>query len=222
MHVNTGYLDAALPVVRHHVEVFGRALDAGVDAIVAPSGSCVGCVRHQHAMVARRARRRGAGARGRAGRRADLRALRAARRRARGDRRRRLLPAPRHLPPDVPLAADAARRRQAAAAAARGARAGPRGAARRRGLLRVRRHVRGEERRDLDGDAGRQDGERALDSTAEVCTAGDSSCLMHIGGGLSRLRSGRADGAPGRDPGQYRLRRPLGRRGRSTPRRSAA
>jgi L-lactate dehydrogenase complex protein LldE len=23
-----------------------------------------------------------------------------------------------------------------------------------------------------------------------VCTAGDSSCLMHIGGGLSRLRSG--------------------------------
>jgi L-lactate dehydrogenase complex protein LldE len=26
-------------------------------------------------------------------------------------------------------------------------------------------------------------------SRAEVCTAGDSSCLMHIGGGLSRLRS---------------------------------
>jgi L-lactate dehydrogenase complex protein LldE len=25
---------------------------------------------------------------------------------------------------------------------------------------------------------------------AEVCTAGDSSCLMHIGGGLSRQRSG--------------------------------
>jgi len=23
-----------------------------------------------------------------------------------------------------------------------------------------------------------------------VCTAGDSSCLMHIGGGLSRLRAG--------------------------------
>ena len=29
-----------------------------------------------------------------------------------------------------------------------------------------------------------------LSSRAEVCTAGDSSCLMHIGGGLSRLRSG--------------------------------
>ena len=25
---------------------------------------------------------------------------------------------------------------------------------------------------------------------ADVCTAGDSSCLMHIGGGLSRLRTG--------------------------------
>jgi L-lactate dehydrogenase complex protein LldE len=25
---------------------------------------------------------------------------------------------------------------------------------------------------------------------AEVCTAGDSSCLMHIGGGLSRMRTG--------------------------------
>jgi L-lactate dehydrogenase complex protein LldE len=25
---------------------------------------------------------------------------------------------------------------------------------------------------------------------AEVCTAGDSSCLMHIDGGLSRLRAG--------------------------------
>jgi L-lactate dehydrogenase complex protein LldE len=29
-----------------------------------------------------------------------------------------------------------------------------------------------------------------VQTRAEVCTAGDSSCLMHIGGGLSRLRSG--------------------------------
>jgi L-lactate dehydrogenase complex protein LldE len=29
-----------------------------------------------------------------------------------------------------------------------------------------------------------------LDTRAEVCTAGDSSCLMHIGGGLSRQRAG--------------------------------
>jgi L-lactate dehydrogenase complex protein LldE len=29
-----------------------------------------------------------------------------------------------------------------------------------------------------------------LDTGAEVCSAGDNSCLMHIGGGLSRLRTG--------------------------------
>lgn len=29
-----------------------------------------------------------------------------------------------------------------------------------------------------------------LDTGAEACTAGDNSCLMHIGGGLHRLRSG--------------------------------
>src|SRR6185312_6182463 len=29
-----------------------------------------------------------------------------------------------------------------------------------------------------------------LDTGADVCTAGDTSCLMHIGGGLSRLRTG--------------------------------
>lgn len=50
MHVNTGYLREAVPLVRNHVDAF-----TGFDAIVAPSGSCVGSVRHQHAMVARRA-----------------------------------------------------------------------------------------------------------------------------------------------------------------------
>ena len=29
-----------------------------------------------------------------------------------------------------------------------------------------------------------------MDTRAELCTAGDNSCLMHIGGGLSRLQSG--------------------------------
>lgn len=51
MHVNTGYLKEAVPVVRHHVEVFEAAT---FDVAVAPSGSCVGSVRHQQAMVARR------------------------------------------------------------------------------------------------------------------------------------------------------------------------
>jgi L-lactate dehydrogenase complex protein LldE len=48
--VNTGYLDEAVPVVRTFVDAF-----SGYDAIVTPSGSCAGSVRHQHPIVARRA-----------------------------------------------------------------------------------------------------------------------------------------------------------------------
>ena len=47
--VNTGYVDEAVPVVRTFVEAF-----AGYDAVVTPSGSCAGSARHQHALVARR------------------------------------------------------------------------------------------------------------------------------------------------------------------------
>jgi L-lactate dehydrogenase complex protein LldE len=47
--VNTGYLDEAVPVVRNYLDSF-----AGYDAIVTPSGSCAGSARHQHALVARR------------------------------------------------------------------------------------------------------------------------------------------------------------------------
>ena len=47
--VNTGYLDEAVPVVRTFVDAF-----AGYDAIVTPSGSCAGSARHQHGIVARR------------------------------------------------------------------------------------------------------------------------------------------------------------------------
>lgn len=50
MHTNTGYADDAIPLARHFAEVF-----EGYDAIVAPSGSCVGSVRHQHAALAARA-----------------------------------------------------------------------------------------------------------------------------------------------------------------------
>jgi L-lactate dehydrogenase complex protein LldE len=49
MHVNTGYQKDALALVKHHVGVF-----EGSEVVVAPSGSCAGSVRHQHAMVARR------------------------------------------------------------------------------------------------------------------------------------------------------------------------
>ncbi|MEV6825333.1 (Fe-S)-binding protein [Amycolatopsis sp. NPDC051102] len=48
--VNTGYLDEAVPVVR----AFARAF-AGYDCVVTPSGSCAGSARHQHGLVARRA-----------------------------------------------------------------------------------------------------------------------------------------------------------------------
>jgi L-lactate dehydrogenase complex protein LldE len=48
--VNTGYLDEAIPVVRTFVDAF-----AGYDYVVTPSGSCAGSARHQHAIVARRA-----------------------------------------------------------------------------------------------------------------------------------------------------------------------
>lgn len=55
MHTNTGYQGDAVGLVRHHVDVFEAALADGCEAIVAPSGSCAGSVRHQHAEVARRA-----------------------------------------------------------------------------------------------------------------------------------------------------------------------
>jgi L-lactate dehydrogenase complex protein LldE len=48
--LNTGYLDEAVPVVRNCVQAF-----EGYDAVVTPSGSCVGSVRHQHSLVAHRA-----------------------------------------------------------------------------------------------------------------------------------------------------------------------
>jgi L-lactate dehydrogenase complex protein LldE len=52
--VNTGYLDEAVPLLRNHLEAF-----AGCEAIVVPSGSCAGSVRHQHRLVAERSRDHG-------------------------------------------------------------------------------------------------------------------------------------------------------------------
>ena len=48
MFTNTGYAREALPLVERFADVFDD-----YDAVVAPSGSCVGSVRHQHAGVAR-------------------------------------------------------------------------------------------------------------------------------------------------------------------------
>jgi L-lactate dehydrogenase complex protein LldE len=49
MHVNSGYPKQALPLIRRHVAAFEP-----YDAVVAPSGSCVGSARHQQAAIARR------------------------------------------------------------------------------------------------------------------------------------------------------------------------
>ncbi len=47
MHFNTGYQREAVPLVRRFVEVF-----KGYEAVVAPSGSCVGMVRELYPMAA--------------------------------------------------------------------------------------------------------------------------------------------------------------------------
>lgn len=60
MHLNSGYFREALPVVENHVRTFESGFDSGeYDVAVAPSGSCVASVKHQHAMVARWALERG-------------------------------------------------------------------------------------------------------------------------------------------------------------------
>ena len=50
MFTNTGYAPEAIPAVRNFIDTF-----SGYDAVVAPSGSCVGSVRHQHRDIAARA-----------------------------------------------------------------------------------------------------------------------------------------------------------------------
>jgi L-lactate dehydrogenase complex protein LldE len=52
MHANSGHADEALPLVRGFVEAFGAA---DLDAVVAPSGSCVAMVRHHYPRLAAKA-----------------------------------------------------------------------------------------------------------------------------------------------------------------------
>ncbi|WP_328907087.1 (Fe-S)-binding protein [Streptomyces sp. NBC_00234] len=51
MHVNTGYQREPVPLVRNFAEQFG---DPSIEAVVMPSGSCAGSVRHQHEIIAER------------------------------------------------------------------------------------------------------------------------------------------------------------------------
>jgi L-lactate dehydrogenase complex protein LldE len=50
MHINTGYPGMAVPLIRNHVAAL-----RGYEAVVVPSGSCCGSIRYQHADVAREA-----------------------------------------------------------------------------------------------------------------------------------------------------------------------
>lgn len=56
MHFNSGYQDACIPLVERFTVAF-----AGYDAIITPSGSCAAMVRHHHPLVAALATGQGAG-----------------------------------------------------------------------------------------------------------------------------------------------------------------
>ena len=184
MHVNTGYLRDALPLVRRYAEVLG-----GYEAIVVPSGSCTGSVRHQHAMVARHygdedLARRAEAVASRTFELSEfltdvlgledvgayyphrvtyhptchsLRLLRV------GDRPLRLL---RHV-----AGLDLVELPDAEVCCGFG------------GTFAVK-------NADVSTAMLADKMRSVLATRAEVCTAGDSSCLMHIGGGLSRLNAG--------------------------------
>lgn len=184
MHINTGYAREARPMVRGFAEAFEP-----YDAVVAPSGSCVGSVRHQHLDIARRMHDR------------DLTG-RVASVSARTYELSEFLvdvlgvtDVGAHYPHRVTY--------HPTCHSLRMLRVGDK-------PLELLRNVRGIDLVELpDADqccgfggtfalknadvstAMLTDKMRNILATgAEVCSAGDSSCLMHIGGGLSRLRSG--------------------------------
>ena len=184
MHVNTGYRREAVSIVANHVRAF-----AGSEAIVAPSGSCVASIHHQQAAVARRAGDEGLAraAEELAGRTYELSQFlvdvlgvtdvgayyphrvtyhptcHSLRLLHVGDRPYQLLRAVRGLElVELPAAEQCC------------------GFG---GTFAVK---------NADTSTAMLTDKMAnvLSTHAEVCTAGDASCLMHIGGGLSRLRAG--------------------------------
>jgi L-lactate dehydrogenase complex protein LldE len=184
MHLNTGYRREALALVRHHVETFEP-----YEAVVTPSGSCAGCVRHQHADLARAAGDE------RLARRADAVA-------ARTYELSELLvdvlgvqDVGAYYPHRVTY--------HPTCHSLRVLRVGDR-------PLRLLRHVRGldlvplpaaEQCCGFGGTFAVKNADTStamladkmrhvLDTRAEVCTAGDVSCLIHLAGGLARLRTG--------------------------------
>jgi len=184
MHVNTGYRREAVPIIANHVRAF-----SGAEAIVAPSGSCVASIHHQQADVARRAGER---------RLADDAAALAARTYELSQFLVDVLGVT-----DVGAYYPHRVTYHPTCHSLRLLKVGDR-------PLQLLRAVRGLELAELPGAeqccgfGGTFAVKNADTSTAmltdkmanvlgthaEVCTAGDASCLMHIGGGLSRLRAG--------------------------------
>jgi L-lactate dehydrogenase complex protein LldE len=184
MHFNTGYRAETLPLVRRFAEVF-----APYEAVVAPSGSCVGMVREYHARVADEAGDAGLAERARAvaGRTYELSEFLVD---VLG-----VTDVGAYYPHRVTYHPTCHSLRLL------GVGDGP---------LRLLRSVRGIDLVELPaadvccGFGGTFALKNADTSTAmladkmanvlttraEVVTAGDSSCLMHIGGGLSRMRTG--------------------------------
>ena len=182
--INTGYLDEAVPVVRNFVSAF-----AGYDHVVTPSGSCAGSARHQHGIVARRAGD------------PDLAA-------AVADVSPRVLELSEFLVDvlgvtDVGASFPHAVTYHPTCHSLRMLGVGERPLA----LLRQVRGIRllelpsaeaccgfggtfAVKNSDTSVAMGSDKARNVVDSGAEILVAGDSSCLMHIGGTLSRQRSG--------------------------------
>jgi L-lactate dehydrogenase complex protein LldE len=183
MHLNSGYADEAIPLVRRFVRAFADA-----EVVVSPSASCVGMVRDQYPKLAERARDPALAR--------EIEALTP-----------RVLELTELLVDGLGLTDVGARyphrvTYHPTCHGLRGLRLGDR-------PLRLLRAV-----HDIDlvelpeateccGFGGTfavknadtsaamlEDKLHAIESTgAEVCTAGDNSCLMHIGGGLRKKRS---------------------------------
>jgi L-lactate dehydrogenase complex protein LldE len=184
MHFNTGYQREAIPLVRRFVEVFSP-----YEAIVAPSGSCVGMVRELYPMAADLAKdaRLAAQIEALAPKVFELSEFLV--------RKLKVTDVGAYYPHRVTYHPTCHSLRMLGVGDA---------------PLKLLRAVRGIDLVELPeakeccgfggtfavknadtstamlGDKIR----RILDTEAEVCTAGDNSCLMHIGGGLKRLRAG--------------------------------
>ena len=184
MHFNTGYQREAIPLVRRFVEVFSP-----YEAVVAPSGSCVGMVRELYPMAAELARDL------ELARRIEALAPKVFELSEFLVRKLEVTDVGAYYPHRVTYHPTCHSLRMLKVGDA---------------PLKLLRAVRGIDLVELPeakeccgfggtfavknadtstamlGDKIR----RILDTEAEVCTAGDNSCLMHIGGGLKRLRAG--------------------------------